>query len=258
MQDEGGTAFGEIAPFYDELMRGVPYGMWVRYLQDILQHRGADARRVIDLACGTGNVAFRLAECGYEVTGVDISAAMVGEARRKAAANRSGVAFEVQDAADLRLLPPPYDLCVSFFDSLNNITRSDRLLSAMRSVCEHLVPGGLFVFDVNTRYALENRYFDQACSDPRERLRYNWRSDFDPVTRLCTISMQFWLREEGGATREFHETHVQYAYEEGELRRLLQQAGFADIEAFHAYTLRPVQPCTDRMFVVASRPAACT
>jgi len=254
MASDADAAFGQIAPYYDELMRDVPYAMWVRYLRDVLAHRSVTPERVIDLACGTGNVSFLLAELGWQVAGVDISHAMVAEARRKAAQRNATVTFVVQDAAELRLPPPPYDLCVSFFDSLNNITDPARLLQAMRAVRDHLRPGGLFVFDVNTRYALENRFFDQACWDPRERLRYDWRSAFDPATRLCTIRMRFLLREADGTVREFHETHVQYAYEEGELRTLLAQAGFVETETFHAYTLRPVQPATDRMLVVASRP----
>lgn len=55
---------------------------------------------VVDLGCGTGSLSFLLAEAGYDVCGVDFSAAMLGQAKQKAA----GVDFRLADAAD-----PPCD-----------------------------------------------------------------------------------------------------------------------------------------------------
>ncbi|HXG24606.1 MAG TPA: class I SAM-dependent methyltransferase, partial [Chthonomonadales bacterium] len=81
----GSSAFTAIAPYYDVLMRDVPYRSWVRYVQRLLEVRGVWPHRVLDLACGTGNVAEVLAMLGYEVVGVDISEPMIAEARRKAA-----------------------------------------------------------------------------------------------------------------------------------------------------------------------------
>ncbi|GAA3813457.1 hypothetical protein GCM10022226_37720 [Sphaerisporangium flaviroseum] len=40
--------------------------------------------RILDAGCGTGRVAIRLAELGYECVGVDLDASMLGEARRNA------------------------------------------------------------------------------------------------------------------------------------------------------------------------------
>lgn len=75
---------------------------------------------VLDLGCGTGDLALTLARRGHAVTGVDISPVAIARARAKAAAENLTVRFEVQDATHLTL--PPADTLI---DSglLHNLAR---------------------------------------------------------------------------------------------------------------------------------------
>lgn len=246
--------FTAIAPHYDALMRGVPYRQWVKYLQQLLKERDAKPRRVLDLACGTGNVAEILAATGYEVTGVDLSHQMIDSARVKAAKKRLKIDYHEQNAAHMKLPGPPFDLCVSLFDSLNYILDPADLRLAIERVYAHIAPGGLFIFDINSEFALLNSFFDQDNLYSNERLRYVWRSTYDPDSRLCTIRMRFFLRGRDGVDQEFRENHLQFAYREEELREMLESAGYTAVETYHAYSLRPVGPTTDRIFFVAQRP----
>jgi SAM-dependent methyltransferase len=59
--------------------------------------------RIADLGCGTGTLAVLLAEAGYEVSGIDFAARMVGRARAKARAAGVDVEFEVADS-----MTPPW------------------------------------------------------------------------------------------------------------------------------------------------------
>jgi SAM-dependent methyltransferase len=79
--------------------------------------------KVLDLGCGTGDLAIELARRGYQVTGVDISPVGIALARTKAAAAGVTVDFEVQDATKLALRAGPFD---SIFDSglLHNLHRT--------------------------------------------------------------------------------------------------------------------------------------
>src|SRR5437868_13018046 len=170
-------SFTAVAPHYDRLMRDVPYRMWVRYLKQLLEVHEFEPKRVLDLACGTGTVTEMLARSGYDVVGVDLSQGMIEEARRKAIRSELPLEYHVQDAAEMELPGKPFDLCVSFFDSVNYITEPKALQSAFHKVSAHLVPGGLFIFDINSAFALENGFFDQENTSTDDVLRYVWRSE---------------------------------------------------------------------------------
>ena len=248
-------SFTAIAPYYDLLMRDVPYRGWVEYLHQLLEARGFNPHRILDLACGTGSVAEILAVQGFEVVGVDISTPMVERARKKAVEKGLSIEYYVQDAAELQIPGLRFDLCTSFFDSLNYIHEPSKLQIALMRVYDHLRPGGLFIFDVNSVFALEGGFFDQDNTASNARLRYVWRSEYDPKSHLCTVNMRFFLRGRDGIDREFRETHVQFAYEDEELRHMLTSAGFYRIETYNAYSLLPVRPTSDRIFFIAERPA---
>lgn len=246
-------AFTVVAPYYDRLMRDVPYRSWVAYLDQLLDFHGVAPRRILDLACGTGTVSEMLAAQGYDVVGVDLAEGMISEARRKAQQRGLPIAYFVQDMADLSIPGEPFDLVVSFFDSLNYVTDPAALDRAIRRVAEHIRPGGLFIFDVNSIFALENGFFDQENLGSNDRLRYVWRSSYDTAERLCRVDMRFFWPADDGVDREFRETHWQYGYEEEQLRDMLTRAGFDPIRTYHAYTFQPVRPTTDRIFFVATR-----
>jgi len=264
--DGGGVAdcgdaahqFIEVAPLYDLLMTGVPYDDWVAYLKQLLNTRNAHPKRVLDLACGTGNVSALLAQEGYAVTGVDIAPQMIAEAKRKAERDSLKIEYFVQDAAELDLHGLLFDLCISLFDSLNYITEPHRLAMAIRRVAQHLQPGGLFIFDINSEFALKNRFFDQDnLAHPEEKLTYDWDSSYSAKTRLCRVDMKFWYREESGEKRAFNEVHMQYAYREDEVKKMLADAGFDEITVYQAYTLRAPGRNADRLFFVSRKKNGC-
>jgi ubiquinone/menaquinone biosynthesis C-methylase UbiE len=179
---------------------------------------------------------------------------MIAQARRKATEKGLAIEYFAQDAAELDLPGQRFHLCVSLFDSLNNILVPERMAQAMRRVLAHLEPGGLFIFDLNTEFALKNQFFDQDNLTSNDRLRYDWTSEYFPESRLCRIQMRFWFREEDGSERAFEETHWQYAYTKTEILKMLRAAGFQELTAYQAYTFRAPAPTSDRIFYIARRP----
>ncbi len=254
--------FREIARHYDDLMHGVPYRGWVAYIEDILERVDYHPKTVLDVACGTGNVSEVLAARGYEVVGVDISAEMIEIAQSK----RSPVEYYVQDMAKLLIprhsecseesasCPRQFDLAISLFDSLNYVTDPDYLRRGIKRIGEHVVPGGLFIFDVNTIYALSHHFFDQANLGGEYYPKYIWSSEYDHATRICRVDMLFKVMEDG-EEREFKEIHFQRGHSIEELTQWLNEGGFDVVDIFHAYKFRRPTRRSDRVFFVARKRA---
>lgn len=104
--------------------------------------------RVLDVACGNGLYALRLADLEARVVGFDFSAPLVGRARERAAAYGDRVAFLVVDATDAAAL---VGLGEGVFDAaVCNMALFDMadIVPLARGLARLLRPGGRFVFSV--------------------------------------------------------------------------------------------------------------
>ena len=243
--------FDKIAPFYDHLMSAVPYGQWVDYIELLVRRCGITPRKVVDLATGTGTVALMLARRGYEVVGVDRSKAMLREAKRKTRAGPYYVEFLCQDLTRLSL-PQEFQLAVCLYDSLNYLPDADHLLRAFKGVARCLLPGGAFVFDINSIFALQANLFTQQNQNPDAPVRYRWVSQYDPEERLATVEMEFHISATG---ETLHATHRQKGYTVAEVSAALEAAGFQVNGTYDAFSLLPPGQFSDRIYFVALKPA---
>jgi SAM-dependent methyltransferase len=99
--------------------------------------------RVLDAGCGTGRVAIRLAELGYDVTGTDVARSMLAVARERGPALR----WVEADLSSLDLLAggdPAYDLVVLAGNVVPLVAPGTESAAVARAAA-HLRPGGLLV-----------------------------------------------------------------------------------------------------------------
>ncbi|HEY3298083.1 MAG TPA: class I SAM-dependent methyltransferase [Armatimonadota bacterium] len=244
--------FDKIAFLYDELMSTVPYNEWFKYLDGLLDKFQHHPKTVLDLCCGTGTFSRLLAEKGYQVSGVDISAGMIEVARQRSLAAGLDIDFRVQDAAQLRF-GKKFDLIISLFDSLNYIVDASSLQQTFYRVSEHLNPESIFIFDMNTELALAIGLFNQDnLGHRRAPVHYNWRSSYDKAARICRIHMDFVYRK-GGIGEKVEVVHFQRAYDEMEVVEMLITAGLKVHAVYDAYTFEPANRQSDRVFYVARK-----
>jgi len=74
--------------------------------------------RVLDVACGTGNLAIPAARTGASVTGIDIASNLIAQARARAAVDRLSIAFDIGDAEQLPYATGSFDTVVTMFGSM--------------------------------------------------------------------------------------------------------------------------------------------
>lgn len=95
--------------------------------------------RVLDVACGTGNLAIPAAKAGGDVTGVDIASNLVEQARKRAAAENLKIRFDEGDAEDLQYEDKQFDIVLSMFGAMF-APRPEKVAAELIRVCK---PGGL-------------------------------------------------------------------------------------------------------------------
>ena len=245
-----GNQFTAVAEVYDDLMTVVPYRTWVDYVEGLWMTFGFRPHRVLDLACGTGAVMRHLIARGYEAEGVDLSASMLAIAGRSLP---PGTRLWQQDMGELALPARSFDGCVCLFDSLNYLVREGQLESAFVGVMRALRPASPFIFDMNTILALERGMFTQSGTVRPRSLHYDWRSTWEPASRLCTVQMEFQVSSRS-EEHVFSETHVQRGYDEAEIRRALVSAGFQVMGVFDSFTQNPPNRETDRWHWLSRSP----
>jgi SAM-dependent methyltransferase len=96
----------------------------------------APGTRMLDLGCGAGQIAIPAARAGAEVTGIDIAANLIGQARQRALDAGVTVRFEVADAEELPFADASFDLVVSLIGAMF-APRPDRVAAEMERVCRH-------------------------------------------------------------------------------------------------------------------------
>ncbi len=90
--------------------------------------------RVLDVACGTGNLSIPAARKGGDVTGVDIAPNLLLQARHRANEENLTINFEEADAEDLPFREAEFDLVMSMFGAMF-APRPDRVAAELARVC---------------------------------------------------------------------------------------------------------------------------
>ena len=247
------SSYSFLAGYYDQLTYDVDYAAWADYIEKHFQKRPLPGRTVLDLACGTGSLTWELALRGYELIGVDQSPEMLAEAAEK---NR-GVSpiepiFLCQPMEKLDLYGT-IDACVCCLDSVNYVTRPQKLQKAFERVHLFLMPGGLFLFDVNTPEKLAG-LDGQVFLDETEDAYCVWRAEFSRRSHICSYFMDiFRLDQATGQWERGEELHQERAYGLEELAAMLERAGFRDIKTFGGLTMRPPKAGEPRVFFTARK-----
>ena len=247
------SSYDFLAGCYDELTTDVGYPAWADYLEAHFRRKGLPGRTVLDLACGTGSLTWELAARGYEMIGVDRSPEMLAEAAAKGREDVETPPIFLCQSMDRLDLYGTIDACVCCLDSVNYVTDPRQLKKAFARVWLFLMPGGLFLFDINTPSKL--RGLDgQVFLDETEDTYCVWRAEYEKRGRICSYFMDIFRLDPGsGLWERGEELHRERAYEPEELTAFLREAGFRDIRQYENLKLRPPREGEDRIFFVARK-----
>jgi SAM-dependent methyltransferase len=224
----------------------------------LLVRHPAPGKRALDVACGTGTLAMLLADEGWDVLGVDLAEPMLQQGRAKAMAmDTPGQAAFVR--GDMRTLaehpalaPASFHLATCTYDSLNYLLTAADLLACFAGVAQALVPGGLFVADMNTRHFLE---YDWGTCEVQEHSGYIQitQSHFDPEQVTSAMTLTGFAGDDETGYERFDELHVERAYGADLVGELLHQVGLTTEATYDSFSFQPPGPHTQRIVWVARK-----
>lgn len=239
---EAAPPYSRFAEIYDEAGHG-EYTDWVRkWLMNVLGKRGFRERKVLEIACGTGNLALALAREGWKVWGIDVSPPMLHKARRKAEREKLHVEFSQMDMREIHM-HEKVDLVVSCYDGLNYMLSEEDLWKVFDGVSRVLRRGGFFVFDMNTKEAYERCW---ASGIPYV-VQKSWftlilEARYNRKLQLGEMEVTGFIRK-GSLFERFREIHAERPFLKTRVRRLLYRAGF---QVEHTEIFNPFPACGSR------------
>lgn len=204
-------------------------------IDELVLLRLAQRAHVLDLCCGSGQMARALVERGFSVTGVDASEEMLSYAHE----NSPAATFI---HADARQFPAAetYDAAISTFNSLAHFDTVTDLAAVFTSVRRVLRSDAPLLFDLSMEEAYTTKWRgsfallgdDHACIV---------RPSYDSNTHLGTNHITVFALETRNAKREtavcYHRSELtitQKCHTESDLRTALHQAGFDTVRTFDA------------------------
>jgi SAM-dependent methyltransferase len=143
-------SFDTYARYYDLLYSDKDYTAEAVYVASHIRQLARNAKRILDLGCGTGTHDAHLARMGFTVHGLDLSEAMLARAEiRKASLPPEDAEYLTFAPGDVRTVRTgeTYDAVISLFHVMSLQTTNADLEAAFETAAAHLTPGGLFVFD---------------------------------------------------------------------------------------------------------------
>jgi len=235
-----------------------PYPEYSRTMAEllprVLERFRAKTSTVLDLACGDGTFAVELARRGYHVTGVDLSLEMLEFARENARDAGVMIDFVQQDMRSLDLLGR-FDLVTCWYDSLNYLLEYEDLVATFIHVAKVLNPNGLFIFDMNTRYALSvywQRHPAYVQQDTDEFFEVH-RPVYDYERDIAIVRITGFYRE-GEVWHRIDEVHRERAYTLAQIREALRKASLEELACWGSLReMKPPAPDSGRVWFVARR-----
>ncbi len=243
--------YGGFAYLYDRLMEDVDYIEWANYIEKIMIQENKKPHKILELACGTGNITIQLANKGYDVIGLDISQDMLMVAKDKSLRNNKNILFIEQDMIELEL-DEKFDCVLSMCDGINYIVDEDDLAQVFKNVYDALEDEGIFIFDISSHYKIKNILGNNIFGENLEDVCYLWQNYFDEDSNIIEMELTFFIQE-GKYYKKEEEYHAQRAYEVDEIIHILNEQHFKDIKVYDGFNFDLPKNNSERIFFVVKK-----
>lgn len=245
-------SYQHFALLYDELMMDAPYENWLQFIMKNITKYGNGGKRLLDLGCGTGTLSIPLSVQGYNVTGIDLSEEMLAIAQAKSTDAGVQIAYFQQDMRELEGFEP-FDIIGVFCDSLNYLRTEQDVELTFKNIFDHLLPGGLFLFDVHSIYKMDNIFIGQSYCSNEEEISYIWNCFAGEQPHSVEHELTFFVKENDLYYR-YDEVHYQRTFIVDTYQQWLEKTGFELLAISADFTEEKPVENSERIFFIVRKP----
>jgi SAM-dependent methyltransferase len=204
-------------------------------------------QRILDIGCGFGRHSNELARRGFDVLGIDPSAAMITAARENAAASGLAPEFRQQGGEDLQV-ENEFEVALCLFTTLGQVSGQADNLVLLENAYRALQPGGWFILEIPQRaWAVSNLKPSERIGEGDRYALVDRRYD----AASCLVSEEFTIVSPDGQRKYL----LQYRlFSRGEINRYLEQEGFVGITFYDGYTDTALDELSPTMVIRAQKP----
>lgn len=216
-------SYEQFAYYYDSLMDPQFYE---DYLSFIKKHVPS-FYEVLELGCGTSEIAIRLAKEDYKVFATDLSDDMIEVSKQKAMYENVDLMLQKVDMTDFST-SYPVDLILCACDSLNYVLDEQKVKDTFKNVYVSLTDEGTFIFDVNSLYKMNhilNNYVEEADD---EEFAFKWEVSSD---QKGSVIHKVFIHDKV-ENDIVNETHYQKTYSVDEYLSWLNECGFKNVQIY--------------------------
>lgn len=242
------SEYDPVADLYDlEYVHGHDLEFWMA----LASREGSP---VVEWGSGTGRIAAPLAQAGYEVTGVELSVAMLELADRKS----SAVEWVAGDMRHVKL-EKTFQLGICAFNSFLCLLSPEDMLAFLENARIHLRPGGLLGIEVSA-FSPEELSSTELRHDlsryiPDGALERFSVSHYDAASQLLEMRLFYELYDERGHLQDkrAHGLTIRVV-SRAELELFLKLSGFELETVYGGFESEPFTSACDHLIALARRP----
>lgn len=215
-------------------------------VEQLLLSRIPGHSRILDLCCGSGQMARELTRRGHRVTGLDGSEAMLRIARTNAPSADSILC----DARDFSFALP-FDAVLSSFNSLAHASTVAELETILRNARRALKSGGSMLFDLSMEEQYQAKWRG-SFGEVHDDAAWIVRASFNSNTRVARNDISIFRHDSSSCWQREDFTFQQRCYSENEVRTALANARFTRIDSFDAARDLGIERESGRRFFLCS------
>jgi len=191
-------------PTYYDLIFGSDWVAEFRFLEKVFkQHVRGKTKRLLEPACGTGRLLYRMLKSGYHCEGLDLNEKAVEFCNKRLERHGYKPTAFVANMCDFTV-KKPFDAAFNTINSFRHLTTEAMAVAHLRAMAAAIRPGGIYALGFHLTPLVGPTTDEESWTARRGHLQVNthmWPRDKDPKTRIERFNLRFDIYRPTGSSR---------------------------------------------------------